>query len=137
MKKFHFFNLSLKSNYFGESTKPLGPLCLWQCFASAGLPFFPLFLLELFTFVPFTMLQPLSAAGVVDADRLAVGILGFCSTLNCVLLCSTLQSTLRSTLTFVHFELRARTWKRMPRVDPVSPISKNFPILMFLAMTTT
>ena len=115
----------------------MGPLCLWQFFASAGLPFFPLFILELFTFVPFTMLQPLSAAGVVDADRLAVGILGFCSTLNCVLLCSTLQSTLRSTLTFVQFELRARTWKRMPRVDPVSPISKNFPMLMFLAMTTT
>ena len=53
------------------------------------------------------------------------------------LICSTLQSTLRSTLTFVQFELRARTWKRMPRVDPVSPISKNFPMLMFLAMTTT
>ena len=29
-EKVPFFNLSLKSNYFGESTKPLGPLCLWQ-----------------------------------------------------------------------------------------------------------
>ena len=106
-------------------------------FCLCGFALLPFFILELFTFVPFTMLQPLSAAGVVDADRLAVGILGFCSTLNCVLLCSTLQSTLRSTLTFVQFELRARTWKRMPRVDPVSPISKNFPMLMFLAMTTT
>ena len=26
------FAIRFKSNYFGESTYPLGPLCLWQCF---------------------------------------------------------------------------------------------------------
>ena len=26
------FAIRFKSNYFGESTYPLGPLCLWHCF---------------------------------------------------------------------------------------------------------
>ena len=140
MKKFHFFNISLKSNYFGESTKPLvrcafgNVLPLRVCPSSlySFWNYLPLFPLQCYSLCLRQVLLMPTDWPSESWDSAPLWIVFYF-----VLLCSTLQSTLRSTLTFVHFELRARTWKRMPRVDPVSPISKNFPKLMFLEMATT